>query len=184
MKKLGYISLGLFAVFAIGAFLYFSGKTYVITIPEEVIQQKLGEKLPLTKSYLLIFEVTLNNPRVDLKKGSNRINAGLDVELDIRTKRVGKRLTGKIDVTGALQYHAEEGAFYLAEPIIETLSIQGLPEKYAERSAKVIEKALTNYYSTRPIYTLKASDVKQAVAKLVLKDMVIQEESIVVTLGL
>ena len=58
-----------------GAYLYFSGKEYVVRIPESDLQAKLEEKLPLTKTYLLFFELTLENPRIRLQNGSKRVKA-------------------------------------------------------------------------------------------------------------
>jgi hypothetical protein len=42
---------------------------------------------------------------------------------------------------------------------------------------------LNEYYQTRPIYTLKPKDVKQAVARLVLKSVVVEKQELVVMLG-
>lgn len=166
------------------AYIYFSDKEYVVTIPEQVIREKLDSKLPLKKTYLLIFDVTLDNPRVDLIAGSNRINTGLDIELNIKIDNHEKPLGGKVDASGDLRYAPSEGAFYLVNPVIENLLIQGLPENYSDKISKVFEKALKNFYSSRPIYTLKASDTKPAAARLILKTLQIQEEAVIVTLGI
>ncbi|WP_045858818.1 DUF1439 domain-containing protein [Teredinibacter purpureus] len=184
MKKVGFLIAFITVVILIGMYIYFSGKNYLIVVPESEIQQKLNTKLPLKKSYFVFFDITLDNPRVDLVEGSDRINAGLDVELNIKIVNEGKPLGGTVDVSGALQYRPEEGAFYLLDPKVENLVMQGLPSELQEKASKVAEKALLTFYSERPLYRLKASDVKQAAAKLTLKNIVVNKEALEITLGL
>ena len=104
--------------------------------------------------------------------------------LNIRINDNEKPLGGSVDVSGTIKYMPEEGAFYLTQPDIENLLIEGLSEKYKSKASTVIEKALTNFYSSRPIYTLKSSDAKQIAAKMVLKNLVVKEKNVVVTLGI
>lgn len=167
-----------------GVYFYFSGKEYVLRIPENKIQQKMAEKLPLTKSYFFIFQVTLDNPRVDLENGSKRINAGLDVVLNIKLSKEQLPLGGSISVSGEIKYSSDEGAFYLEKPIIENFSIQGVPDKNIGKVTTVLEKALADYYVTHPVYKLKSGDAKQAAAKLVLKNVIVENEELVVTFGI
>lgn len=184
MNKIILSFVGFFIGVVLAAYFYFSGREYVIVIPEATIQEKLNEKLPLSKTYLIVFNVTLDNPRVDLSEGTDRINAGLDIVLNIKINNHEKPLGGTLDASGALKYVPEEGAFYLAEPVVENLSIQGLPGQYTARASKAAEIALANFYSTRPIYTLKATDTKQAAAKLLLRSLEIQEDKVVAILGI
>lgn len=184
MNKIVLSLLGLIALFLLCAYLYFANREYVVTIPQETIVEKLNEKLPLTKTYLLFFDLTIENPRVDLGIGENRIGVGMDLLLNIRVKGGDKPLGGSVDVSGTIKYSPEEGAFYLAEPEIESLSIQGLPEKHKSKVSTIVKTGLTKFYSSRPIYKLKSSDVKQATAKLVLKNLEVQDESLRITLGL
>lgn len=168
----------------IGAYAYLSGKEYVITIPENDIAEKLNDKLPLEKTYLLIFSVSLDNPRVDLMAGSNRINGGLDLTLNIKVGNEDRPLGGAVDVSGNLAYEPELGAFFLIDPVIENLDLQGVPKMYSAKISTVVEKALAHFYSTRPLYRLKSTDVKQSLARLVLKKVEVESEAVVVTLGL
>lgn len=176
--------LGFSIVVIAAAYFYFSDREYVITIPEAEIAEKLNQKLPMEKTYLLVFKVTLDNPRVDLIAGSNRINLGLDIQLNIHINGDSKPLGGKIDASGSLQYKPEDGAFYLVDPVIENLTLQGVPEKHIDKTSKVIQQALVHFYSTRPVYKLKRSDIKQSFTRLVLKKLEVQNEVVVVTLGI
>lgn len=166
------------------AYWYFSGQEYAIRISQQQIDAKLSEKLPFTKTYLSIFQLTLDNPRVELLADSGRIRAGLDLTLNVKINGREKPLGGAVDASAHLKYVASEGQFYLADPVIEQLSIQGLPEKYRDKARAVTELALTEYYKKHPVYRLKPGDVKQAAAKLVLRDVAVENDALVITLGL
>ena len=167
-----------------GLFFYYSEKEYIFRFSESQIQEKLSTKLPLTKTYLLIFRVTLNNPRVNLTNNSKRIGAGLDVSLNIKIGNETKPLGGTIDISGGVKYLPERGEFFLTDPIVEHIAIQGIPENYSEKVNLILTKVLAEYYADHPIYSLRATDIKQAVAKLILKNTVIENHELVVTLGL
>jgi len=172
-----------FAVVA-GTLYYFSGKEYVFRFTENQLQEKLDTKLPLTKSYFIIFQVTLDHPRITLINGSKRVNAGLDIILNIRLNNEKRPLGGSLDVSGGVIYLPDKGQFFLTDPLIENLSIQGIPENFTEKANIVLTKALAEFYTAHPIYTLRRTDVKRAVAKLVLKDVVIEKNELVATLGI
>jgi hypothetical protein len=187
MKKqtLGLLAaLALLAGAGIGAYFYFAGKTYTLTFSEEQIRQKLADKLPLTKTYLLFFQITLDHPRVELRTGSRRIHAGMDVTLNIQVGNESKPLGGAMDVSGEVLYRPETGEFYLSAPVIERLSVQGIPEKLSAKTNDALSKALADYCATHPIYTLRPTDAKHAAARLLLKDVTVQDKAVVVTLGL
>jgi hypothetical protein len=182
--KKGLTALVLVLVVAVaGTYYYFSGREYVFRFTEAQLQEQLDQQLPLTRSYFLIFQVTLDNPRVSLTDGSNRVRAGLDIVLNAKAGGESRPLGGTIDVTGGVKYVAAKGEFFLTDPVIERLELQGVSPKYAGSVRAVMTKAIAEYYSTHPIYSLKATDVNQAAARLVLKDVVVQGQTLVVTLG-
>ena len=143
-----------------GTYYYFSGKEYVIQLSESDLQGKLEEKLPLTNTYLFIFQITLENPRVHLENGSNKVDAGLDVIFNITVGENPHPLGGTIDVSGGIVYLDEAGQFFLTEPVIENLSVQGVPSKYTKKVDIALTKALSEYYKTNPIYSLSSLDIK------------------------
>ena len=184
MKKAPKISIALLIITVGLTFYYFLGDEYIFRLTERQIQEKLNKNLPLTKSYLFIFQVTLDNPRVTLTNGSKRVGAGIDVILNIQIGNEPKPLRGSLDVSGIVSYASDKGQFFLADSVIENLTFEGIPVKYTEKVNSVLKKAIMAYLAERPIYTLSVSDVKQAAARLVLKDVIIQNSELVVTLGI
>ncbi len=184
MKKVSSSSAFVLLISVSVVYFYFSGKEFVVRISEQTIQEKMAEKMPLSKIYFYIFQVTFDNTRVDLSNGSDRVNAGMDVILNIKLANENKPLGGSIDISGGIRYFPEEGQFYLAKPKIEDLSIQGVPEKYADKVRTVLGKALAEYYLKHPIYQFKSKNIKQSAAKLILKKVTIENQELVLFLGI
>lgn len=184
MKKILLVALLVFAVAIGSGYYYFSGKNYVLRFTESQLQEKLNAKFPLTKTYLLIFNISLDNARVHLLDGAQRVAVGLDIVLDINVGKETRPLGGKLDISGSVNYLAETGQIFLTDPVIENLSLQGVPEAYIGKLNLILTKALTNYYAEHPIYTLKSTDVKQAVVKLVLKDVRVENHELVLKIGM
>jgi hypothetical protein len=184
MRKLLLTALLIVAVGVVGTYVYFQGKEYTFRLTEAELQEKLADRLPLRKTYLFIFEVVLDDPRLALIEGSDRVNAGLDVTLNIKINDEPLPFGGELDVSGGVRYDAREGQFFLTDPVIENLSVQGVPANYTDGVNSVVTTAIGELFSDRPIYTLKGSDVKTATAKLLLKNVVIEERVLIVTLGL
>jgi hypothetical protein len=182
--KSGVVTAGIILVVIIAStYFYLAGKEYVFRFSETEIQNTLQKGLPLTKTYLLIIQVTLKHPRVELENGSDRVNAGLDVELNLTIGETSEPLGGSIDVSGGVRYDPEAGQFFLTDPNIEQLQVQGIPAPYIEKANSALTKALAQFYAERPIYTLKRSDAKQLAAKMVLKSVVVENQELVITLG-
>jgi len=180
-KTIGF-GAAILALVAAG-YLYFANRDFQLRISEAQIQQKLADKLPHSKTYLGIFRLTLDNPRVKLLADSGRIRAGLDLQL---ASELGGRepLSGSVDLSGRLRYVADESQFYLADVKIEQLQLHGLADKQQRQARLAISAALGEYLSHHPIYRLKPGDFKQAAARLVVKDVRVSGDTLVVTMGL
>ncbi|KPV41941.1 hypothetical protein AN478_00140 [Thiohalorhabdus denitrificans] len=184
MKKIAAAATVILLLLLGGAYYYFSAGGYVVRLTEPEIQKKLDEQLPLTKTYLVIIQVTLNNPKIDLVEGSDRIRAGMDVEFNITGYQGSKPLEGTVYASSGITYRAEKGQFYLSDPVIENLEAQGLPEEYMGKAKKALSEALAEYYKDQPIYTLDPDDTRQAVARMVLKDVRVEDKQLLLTLGI
>lgn len=174
------ISVGL----AAAAWSYFRDRTWVLRFTEDELRESLEARLPFTRTYLVIFEVTLDEPRIVLEEGSDRIIAGLDVSLDLAGTEGPEMIRGSVDASSALRYEAETGEFFLVDPEIHEVSVPGVPDRYTSRIDDVLSRALAEYYRTRPIHTIRRSDLRYATARLLLEDVRVVDGDLVVTLGL
>jgi hypothetical protein len=169
---------------AAGGYHYVQGRTVTLTFSEAEIQSRLDAAPPFTRTYLGVVQVTLDNPRVSLVDGSERIRAGSDVAVRVGLGSREISVPGSVEASGGVRFQPETGEFFLTDPVVEHLSVPGIPEEHAPRVAGAIERALRIYYDRNPIYTLEATDVKQATARLLLRDVRVADRHLVVTLAL
>lgn len=183
MKKIIITALVLVLGLA-GALLYFHNKQYNVIITQQQIDDALQKKFPVTKTHLLIFRITYSNPHLTLLPESNRIEVGLDAEVNIKILNESKKLGGTVLVTSALAYRNETKQFFLSSPEINKVAIQGIPQQYLDKVTDFASNAAREYLQEFPVYTLTAKDTKTAAAKLLLKDVQVKSSEIHVTLGL
>lgn len=169
----------LLCIAAFGVYKYFEGRRYVIKLTESEIQSKLSERLPIRRGHFLLVAVTLDKPRVELVNGTNSIAAGLDVTLQV----LGMPFQGSIDVSGGVRYVSEKGEFYLSDPVVNKFSVHHVPEQHMAKVNEALRLALQEYYADHPIYTLSTLSLKQGLARLILKGVIIENEELVITLG-
>ena len=64
--RVAIVAMLLIAAAIVGVSYYFYGKEYVYRFTEAQLRQALSKRLPFTKSYLLIFEITLDHAHITL----------------------------------------------------------------------------------------------------------------------
>ena len=166
------------------AFLYLRDRDVTIRLSEPQLRERLDDRLPWSERYFFIFEVTFDNPRIDLVEGSDRVAGGVDATLNIYVNNNPQPLAGAVDMSGAVRYARDEAAFYLADPQVENVRIVGVPDSYANKANDAISNALAAFYKSRPIYTLEGTEASKQAARLLLKDVTVENEHLVVTLSL
>ena len=114
--------------------------SYTLEITEADIQEKVSAIMPIEKTKFFV-KVKLSNPQVDLLKTGNRMAIHLNVETSIPNVVKG---SGRGKVSGNLSYEASEGAFYFKDAKLESMEIDGLPQKYADKVTKIADKARTD----------------------------------------
>jgi hypothetical protein len=181
-KKLTWSLLALLALVGAGAIWYLAAKTYEIRISQAQLEQKLAERLPLTQRYPLV-SVTLGQPRVHLNEDSERVDFGLNMTVNTNTS--GSQLLGaQIDVSASLRYDAERGAIFLDQPVMGKLVVQGLDERRTAMAQVALEAAMASFLAQQPVYTLNASDTRQRVARMAVRDIKVENGVVVLILGL
>src|SRR6266404_2787778 len=116
-----------------GILLYFHGRRYDVIITQSQIDEALRTRFPVSMKYLLIFQITYSNPHVTLLPESNRIEVGLDADLDIKLRDQPKRLGGTAVVTTGVTFQSETHQFYLSDPEIKKLALQGIPQEHLDK---------------------------------------------------
>jgi hypothetical protein len=145
----------------------------VIELTPDEIQEKLDKAFPVTEKYLMLLELTLADPEVELTDGSERVGFGLSAKTNVSVNK--KDVTGRAFVTAGLRYDPEKGALFLADPKVETLKMSMLPEEYEDAVLAAANLAAGKYLKEYELYRLKQSDFKERVAKYALKDVVVRD---------
>src|SRR4051794_38162766 len=104
MRRALVVLTALLVVALPGTLLYFHGRRYKIVITQAQVDAALQSKFPVTKSHLLIFRVTYSNPRLTLLPKTNRIEIGMDAELNLKMEGEPRTLGGSAVVTAGLLY--------------------------------------------------------------------------------
>jgi len=165
-----------------GALYYFNSGALRISVSRAEILERLNDKLPITKTFLYVFKLTLESPRLTLVAESERVNAGLDISLAIPFLNDPKPLRGSVDASAGVHYSRTDGAIYLVNPEIDDFELEGLPEEFASRTKSVLAQGLANYFETRPIYVLSERQSHRA-AKAMLQKISVSEDKLVLHLG-
>ena len=171
------------ALIAIGVYFITSEDGYVLKISEKTIQAGLSKNTPMVRTYKDVFDVVIDEPRLDLVEGSDRVRAGVDIELSMRVLGKPITLNGSADAESAVAYQAQSGEVYLVNPVIAALEVPGLMPSIGGRVQDVVQLAVATYYRERPIYVLSDEKASEAAAKFVVRDVVIRNEQLRITLG-
>ncbi len=145
----------------------------------EDLQQRLAAKFPFDQR-LLFITVTYSNPRVLLNDGSDRVG----LELDAAAKLSGDNLAkGHVAGDWQVRYEPAEGAFYFDNPKISRFEIEGLTPGTQEQVARVAKPLIEEYLRRVPVYHLKSGDIRQDLARTVLKSVFIKQGKLLIVVG-
>lgn len=183
--RIGLIA-GLVLLFVVlgGLALYLHGKRLSVRITEAQIHEQLASRFPVERTSLLLLRWTLSDPQVTFLPQRQRVLVALDARLDARLEGRREKLGGRIEVETALRYDAERGAFFLVDPVVTKLSIDGVPEAHLMRVQNSARGLLAEAFAQYPVYTLRRDDLAQGAARAVLKEVRIEDDAIVVAMGL
>lgn len=208
MKRPVILAVCVLALAIAGSTFFFSGRRYDYTITQSRIDGALQERFPVSKTYYMIFKVTYSNPKVRLLPETNRIEVGLDAEMEIKLPAKSVKLVSSAIATTGITYHDDTHQFFLSDPEITKLSFQGIPQSGVdaagdlarttaekldslgitrERIARATKSATAlalDHLQQYPVYTLTARDAKTAAAKMILKKVEVRDSEVHVTLGL
>ena len=162
--------LGLFTALISGYFI-FKGQIFEIIIEKSEIQNAVSSKLPFQKTYFLFINATVEKAEVILENGSDRIGLNSGVKLNILLNDSKELLGCSFSGSGKIRYEITDASFYLDDLKIDSLDIQGIPEKYQDKVRSIVQYLLKDHFSKKAVYKLDKSSVKIQLARAVLKDV-------------
>ncbi|VAW61508.1 hypothetical protein MNBD_GAMMA11-2537 [hydrothermal vent metagenome] len=153
--------------------------SYTLEISEKELQEKVSKMMPLEKKKYFV-TVILSEPVIDLTGGNNEIGIFSHVKIIAPGSIEG---AGKVKITGSLRYDSKTGSFFFKHPEIVSLEVNDVPEKYMPNIKKIAQSAVSKILATRPVYKLKDDNLKQKLAKSVLKSIKVENKKLLVELA-
>lgn len=153
---------------------------YTLEFTELQLQEKISAMMPVTKKTMLA-TVVVDKAKLELIEGSDK----LAIAAKLNAVLLGNlNATGDLKIQGTLSYNAKEGAFYLKNPEIIELNINEIPPRFHEQVKQLAQKGVAKKLSNQPVYKLKDDDMKQNLAKSMLKSLQVKNKTLIATLGL
>jgi hypothetical protein len=146
-----------------------------IVISKDTIQSTLDKQFPFDKSMILM-RITLMEPQIYFK------NTNIGINLRYWGSYLEKEIEGKIDLNGHIRY--EKGAFYMDSLELVTVTMNEKEFSSDGKFQKILVNLIKNYLECFPLYRLKQTDIKQNLAKLLLKDITVEGDNLKILIGL
>ncbi|MDX9719359.1 MAG: hypothetical protein RBU37_01335 [Myxococcota bacterium] len=148
-----------------------------ITYSKEELQRELNKHFPQKLSVERVGTMSLVEPRLDLRSGSDRLYFQLAVEGQLGV--VGKMKLAEVSVSSAIAYDASQATFFAVEPRLEGLSVSGAGQPVEA----ILQTAANEALPLLGRITLHRLEDDSA-AKRHLKAVQIRDAEVVLTLGL
>jgi Protein of unknown function (DUF1439) len=171
----------LLAIVVAATLIVLRGRTWTFSFDRVRIEAELAKRFPLRKTYLALLEVDYTNPRVTLTDGSEDIAVGVDVRVGVTGS--SRELKGSADLLTKIAYDADSTSFLLREVRIVRFAVPGIGDDMAARVRDIANDLATDRIGGIPVYRLKSTDVKHAMARLVLRSVVVRDAVLHVTIG-
>jgi len=135
-----------------------------IEVPQARLQAALGKRFPVHRRLLDSIELEIGEPRLSLQPDSDRI--AVDVQLAAGSGGlVRSSITGTLRASAGLRLDADDNTVRLADPRIERLAIDGLPEPWRRALDRTARPLAANLLDGQVLYTLRPKDAAALAAR-------------------
>jgi hypothetical protein len=159
--------------------------SYDVTIPQQSVQESLNKKFPITKTYADITDVTLSNPALNLGDKRDRLTIGLDAK--ITQPQLHTELSnGRVVFSSGLAFNNSTGEFLMDNVSVDTVLINlgNLNDQIKSGIKEFISSQLQDNIEGTTFYRLNPQNASTPIAKRLISNVRIQNNTIVVTLTL
>lgn len=95
-----------------------------------------------------------------------------------------QRIAGACTLKARIRYQARTKQFFLHGVELEEFAVAGLPAGIADRIRTAVTAAAQKDFSSLPVYTIRATNLKTMAAWILLKEVRVRDQEVHVTLGL
>ncbi|MBZ4200630.1 MAG: DUF1439 domain-containing protein [Methylotenera sp.] len=148
-------------------------------ISERQVQQKINERFLAPIPLLKVFQVNLADPVVKFDAKTGRMKTRFNVKLSHTPS--GKSYTGKVLVSGELQFDALANAIVLNEVEVDQLSLDGKESNYMEFASVAAQSLAAEKLNGVSLYAFKPQDLKFGADFYQVKGMQITDSGLQIT---
>ena len=123
----------------------------------------------------------LTNPQVILKDGIKKIFINSNITFNAPGNI---SLDAYVELNGEIFYNNKKKEVYLQNLEIEKLVMDTIPLKFQNTLRVTIEKILPIILNRYPIYTIKSNDFKKTMTAMLLKNIKVENNFMIITLGI
>lgn len=165
------------------ALLMFSLSTSVlaqeIRFSRSELQQGIESYMPYSHQHPF-FQLTINQPQLTLLSEEQRLRIRAHIDL---ITALGSANQGWLTLDGKLRYQADNHSFYIDDLRLIDLEVEGIIPEFKPRILKVVQELVSPLLSGQPLYTLKDNDMQEALAKMMLRSIKIENNQVVAVLS-
>lgn len=133
-------------------------KDYLVT--HEQLDRAWGKSFPLQRELGRgLFNASLAAPEVTFLTAQNRISLATNFSV---SSLLAGGVKGRIGLSGALRYDAEQRALYLQDPNVETLEVDSGSAALGETMRPALNMMLSEYLRANPLYQFKQDEMRYA----------------------
>ena len=144
---------------------YTDGKL-TLDFSAQQIQEAIAPKFPAENCPLPLTCITLQNPKVTLADGSDRLTMSFDTAVSL----LGQPVTGTAVVSAKPRYQSTSGEIYLDETRIENLVFKGVSPKVLDAITQYGSALAQQSLERTPIYSFKNAQADK-IAKMGIADV-------------
>lgn len=152
--------------------------SYTKTFTEEELQARLESVMPIERKKFFL-TVVVSEPALALISDENKLGIEATIQATVPGGFSG---SGRANVVGSIDYNAEEGAFYIREPEVVSLSINGIPERHHNSVKAFAQTLLATSLSAYPVFRFQDDNLKHKLAKSTLESVVVENQKLLVKL--
>merc|ERR1712000_677166 len=103
-----------------------------------------------------MFVLTMSDPTLTLLSDTQR--AQIRAFTQVQTS-IGLQSQGMVTVSGKVRYNKDNYSFYIDDPEVTELALNGVPPSFQPQLIKIAQDAITPAVKDQPVYTLSDEDI-------------------------
>lgn len=127
-----------------------------VDFPLPKLQQSLNKRLPFTKRYLGLIEVTASHAQLGLDAEQGRLLVDMDVTMGLPL--AGKSWSGKLSMSGVMALDAPHNAVVLNDTRLDKVALDGMDGAYSGQATQIGGLLARELLQSVPLYSFKPED--------------------------